>query len=292
MPPHLAKCSAPDGSNGMQWLEAEGHDRTSIDLPAEQHALATAVLALGKPTAIFTLNGGMVALEAEMAHTNTPALIEAFYPGAEGGRALADALFGVTNSWGKLPYTIYPAAWVNTTSMLDHDVQHGRGRTYRYARDPVLFPFGRGLSYTTFDVALGAAPPPQGWRLPTDAAAALNLSVVVTNRGARAGDEVVQAYFAPLALTPPLANQPRKALWAFERVRGLAAGASARVDFALSARDLQLADVDGSLVVCAGRYNLTFENGAGAVAAHVVELTGATVVVEPFPKPPPSSASW
>ena len=112
------------------------------------------------------------------------------FSGKEGGAAIADAIFGLTNAWGKMPYTVYPASWVNTTSMLDHDVQHGRGRTYRFATYPVHFPFGFGLSYSSFHLALAASP--QSWTLPTQSTEIFNLSVTVTNRGDRAGDEVVQ----------------------------------------------------------------------------------------------------
>lgn len=80
-------------------------------------------------------------------------------------------------------------------------------------------------------------------------------------------------------------NHPRKALWGFERVGGLAAGGERTLTFELGARDLQLADVGGDLVCSPGSYNITFENGAGAVAWHVVTLAGEKVVVEPFPKP-------
>lgn len=208
---------------------------------------------------------------------NPPALIEAFYPGSEGGGAIAEAIFGLTNSWGKMPYTIYPADWVRAltypnhapsapmgwirshrgwirshrgrlvlllcrgihpgstpwgiarspdpkawcerpcqvrhNSMLDHDVQHGEGRTYRYFKGRATIPFGFGLSYTSFALSLGELPP-ASWSIDTASLHPLNLSVILTNTGARAGDDVVQAYFAPLALVPPgVPNHPIKALW-------------------------------------------------------------------------------
>lgn len=283
VPPHL-KCHKVNATNGMQWAEGEAHDRTSIDLPGEQHALAAAVLALNKPTVIFLLNGGMVSVAEELGHaTNPPAVIEAFYPGAEGGTALADAIFGVTNAWGKMPFTVYPASWVEHNSMLDHDVQHGMGRTYRYYRGAVTVPFGFGLSLTQFELSITAQP--SRWSIPTSSRDALSVSVVVKNVGTRTGDEVVQAFFAPLALDPPgVPKHPIKALWGFERVTNLGSGQSATVTFSLGARDLQLSDVNGDLVLAPGTYNITFENGAGAVAAHDVTLTGGRVVAEPFPK--------
>ncbi|EOD18267.1 hypothetical protein EMIHUDRAFT_447998 [Emiliania huxleyi CCMP1516] len=271
-PRHL-HCRPANATNGMQWAEGEAHDRTSIDLPGEQHALAAAVLALNKPTVLFLLNGGMVSVAEELRHAiNPPAVVEAFYPGAEGGEALADALFGRTNRWGKMPYSVYTADWAKTNSMLDHDVQHGLGRTYRYYRGsvPLVTPFGHGLSYTTFELAIGE--PRGGWTLSTASATALHVSVVLTNVGPREGDE---AYFAPLSLAAPgVPNHPIKALWGFERVSDLGSGESATVTFSLGARDLQLSDLNGDLVLAPGKYNVTFENGAGAVAARTVTLTG------------------
>ena len=88
-----------------QYLELEAHDRTTIDLPQIQHDLAAAVLALNKPTVIFLLNGGAVAIDAEVAHKGDAplAIIEAFYPGLRGGEALAQGIFGKHNKWGRLP---------------------------------------------------------------------------------------------------------------------------------------------------------------------------------------------
>ena len=98
--------------------------------------------------------------------------------------------------------------------------------------------------------------------------------------------QVVQAYFAPLSLAAPgVPNHPIKALWGFERVSDLGSGESATVTFSLGARDLQLSDLNGDLVLAPGKYNVTFENGAGAVAARTVTLTGERVVAEPFPQP-------
>ena len=101
------------------------------------------MLALKKPCVIFTLNGGSVAMEPELAAPNA-ALIEAFYPGQQGAPALARAIFGVDNKWGKMPFTVYKAEWAEKNSIFEHDVA-ASGRTYRYgASKDALVPFGFG----------------------------------------------------------------------------------------------------------------------------------------------------
>jgi beta-glucosidase-like glycosyl hydrolase len=305
LPAHLKDCARANATNGMQWIEAEGHDRTSIDLPSVQRALAAAVLALNKPTAVFLLNGGMVAVEEEMSHANTPAMVEAFYPGAEGGEAIADALFGVTNTFGKMPYTVYSAGWAATHDMVDHDVQHGDGRTYRYldpAKVDVLFPFGHGLSYTTFALAL-APPTKKTITIATDGSSeTITIAILLSNVGGTDGDEVVIAYFAPTQLAPPgVPNAPRRVVWSFQRA-SVAAGARTELVFPLSIRDLQLADVNGDTVAAPGTYELTFTAGGATNLSTTVHVTGSKVVLEPYagaaiasasatPPPPPPPCS-
>lgn len=98
-------------------VEAESHDRSSIDLPQVQHDLIAAVTALGKPTAVYLLNGGMVALEPELSSTSSLAILEAHYPGYQGGTAIADALFGKYNPGGKLAYTMYASSYTDEIKM-------------------------------------------------------------------------------------------------------------------------------------------------------------------------------
>jgi beta-D-xylosidase 4 len=196
--------------DALPFLETEGHDRTSIDLPEAQHALAKAVIALGKPTVVFLLNGGMVALDAFVG-TNV-SIVEAFYPGFEGSKALAQSLFGQANRWGKMPYTVYKASWANENSMLDHDVTHQR--TYRYGADAVV-PFGAGRSLTEFALAFEeGVPAPCVIR--TGASGSLGSSscdykIRVSNRGRVDGDEVVQAYFHPVLVA--VTQHPVKSMY-------------------------------------------------------------------------------
>ena len=112
-------------------VEAESHDRTAIDLPGVQHQLAAAVLALNKPTVIVLINGGMVAIAQEKA--SNAAILSAGYPGFLGGSVIAETLFGNNPSLGgKLPYTVYPADYIDQIQMDNMEMDVGPGRSYRF----------------------------------------------------------------------------------------------------------------------------------------------------------------
>ena len=174
-------------------MELEAHDRTTIDLPQVQHDLAKAVLALGKPTVIFLMNAGAVAIDAEAAHDGPAPLgiIEAFYPGIFGGQALAEGLFGEMNQWGRLPYTIYPNKFTSETPMSMHDLRVTPGRTYRYYREP-LFAFGTGLTLTKWEMK--ATAPSCLETLSATSDVNCTVAVGITNVGKMKGDAVVLAY--------------------------------------------------------------------------------------------------
>ena len=262
------------------YFGAEGTDRTHIDLPPSQRDFIAQVLALNKPTVIFVLNGGSVALAPELAAPNA-AVVEAFYPGAAGAEALARHLYGDANLWGRMPYTMYPAAWVDSHSMLDHDVA-ATNRTYRYGA-PAIVPFGFGLSYSRWRLRR-AAPPAAAAELATDGSSAdLNVTLTLTNDGPLTGDAIVMAYLAPRA-TVALQPRPVRSLFDFARARDVAVGASATITFAVNARSLLLVSKDGDRVAAPGEYALSFELGDGATSeAMTVKLVGPQVVVEPFP---------
>jgi len=159
-----------------------GGDRTSIDLPTAQQRLLERVVAVGKPTVLVLLNGS--ALAVNWAQANVPAIVEAWYPG-QAGNAIADVLFGDYNPAGRLPVTFYRS--VNDIPAFDD--YRMAGRTYRFFTGQPLYPFGHGLSYTTFTYA--------NLRTSADSAGAndtVMVSVDVTNSGKRSGDEVVQLY--------------------------------------------------------------------------------------------------
>jgi beta-glucosidase len=170
----------------------QGGDRTSIDLPAPQERLLERIVALGKPTVLVLLNGSAVAVN--WAQDHVPAILEAWYPGQAAGTAIADVLFGDANPAGRLPVTFYHSA-ADLPPFGDYDMA---GRTYRFFAGRPLYPFGYGLSYTTFRY--------DRLTTSTDTLAAPDtvlVSVDVTNSGQRAGDEVVQLYATHLGSTVP-----------------------------------------------------------------------------------------
>ena len=160
-----------------------GGDRTDIKLPAVQENLLRKIHALGKPVVLVLNNGSALAVSWAAAHI--PAIVEAWYPGQAGGTAVADVLFGDTNPAGRLPVTFYQSV-DDLPPFEDYGVD---GRTYRYFRGQPLFPFGHGLSYTTFtydNLQIGPSEVETGGKVV--------VSVEVTNSGCRPGDEVVQLY--------------------------------------------------------------------------------------------------
>jgi beta-glucosidase len=195
-----------------------GGDRTDISLPAPQERLLRELHATGKPVVLVLMAGS--AISVEWAEKNLPAILMAWYPGQEGGRALADILFGDVSPAGRLPVTFYKSV-ADLPPFADYDM---KGRTYRYFSGDPLYPFGHGLSYTRFEYSglridrsrVGSADP-------------LTVAIKVKNLGKRAGDEVVQLYVRHAA---PQLRQAVKSLRGFERVR-LAAGEERELTFRL-----------------------------------------------------------
>jgi beta-glucosidase len=234
-----------------------GGDRTSIDLPAPEEALVEAVAATGKPLAVVLMNGSALAVNWINEHAN--AILDAWYPGEEGGAAVAETLSGKNNPAGRLPVTFYTG--VNQLpNFEDYSMER---RTYRYFNGKPLYPFGYGLSYTTFKYSDLA--------LPTQAVAAgqpVVADVTVTNTGKIAGDEAVQVYLK----FPDVKGAPRIALRGFQRIH-LEAGASQRVHFELKDRDLGMVNEAGNPMIAAGDYTISIgggqpDTGAPGVSGH------------------------
>jgi beta-glucosidase len=222
-----------------------GGDRTDIGLPAAQQALLEQLAASGKPLVVVLMSGSAVALNWAQEHAD--AIVAAWYPGEEGGKAIARVLAGDDNPGGRLPITFY-----RSTHDLPPFVSYGmQGRTYRYFTGEPLYPFGFGLSYTHFSYA-----PPVLSTSVLQAGDALQASVTVRNDGKRDGDEVVQIYLD--APDQPLA--PRHALIGFQRVH-LAAGESRRIQVELAPRQLSGVDETGQRAVEAGHYRLFVGGG-------------------------------
>ena len=216
-----------------------GGDRTDISLPKGQEALLKAVNATGKPVVLVLLNGS--ALAVNWANEHVPAILDAWYPGEEGGAALADVLFGDYNPGGRLPVTFYKSV-DQLPPFTDYNMQ---GRTYRYFKGEPLFPFGFGLSYTKFNYSnlkLSASKLKAGNEL--------KVTAEVQNVGNRAGDEVVQLYLSDVAASVPV---PIRSLAGTNRVF-LKPGEKQHVSFTLSPTQMSLIDDNARRVIEPGEF--------------------------------------
>jgi beta-glucosidase len=222
-----------------------GGDRVSLDLPASQRTLLSRLQELHKPLVVVLTSGSAVALGKEQERAS--AVLEAWYPGEEGGRALANLLSGKTNPSGRLPVTFYRSA-ADLPAFSDYDL--GR-RTYRYFDGPVLYPFGFGLSYARFSYG-----PVRLSRKTVSAGETFTATVSLRNMGPVAGAEVAELYVAP----PQVAGAPRLALAGIERVH-LNAGESRELNFTLEPQQMSFVDLQGKRAVRQGTYRL-FVGGA------------------------------
>jgi beta-glucosidase len=235
----------------------EGGDRTSIDLPKDEEDLIEAMKSVGKPLVVVLMNGS--ALGVNWANQNANAILEAWYPGEEGGTAIAETLAGVNNPGGRLPVTFYKS--VNDLPPFDDYAM--KGRTYRYFEGQPLYPFGYGLSYSKFaysNATLSAATLKAGSDLQVD--------VDVRNTGSVAGDEVVQAYI----VFPKLPGAPLRALRGFQRV-SVRPGQTQHVRLTMNPRDLSMVNAEGTRLVAAGAYKLFVGGGQPGTSAPGTELS-------------------
>jgi beta-glucosidase len=217
-------------------------DRADLNLPIVQADLLKMLHATGKPTILVLLNGS--ALAVNWADENLPAIVEAWYPGEEGGTAIADVLFGDHNPGGRLPVTFYRSV-DDLPPFEDYAME---GRTYRYFRGAPLYAFGHGLSYTQFEYAhlkLDATEIPSG--------APLAVSVEVTNAGPVAGDEVIQLYVTDTEASVPM---PIRQLTDFRRVH-LRPGETTTVHLTISPGQMMLVDDSGVRRLEPGVFALT-----------------------------------
>ena len=217
-------------------------DRTSIELPPVQTEFLKALRATGKPLVFVNCSGSAMAMPWEAEHIS--AIVQAWYPGQEGGRAVAEILFGDANPAGRLPVTFYRST-DDLPSFLDYSMA---GRTYRYFKGKPLFAFGHGLSYTQFKY--GAA---QLDKTLVNTNDTLHVKLDVANTGARDGDEVVQVYFRHVRSSVP---QPLEALCGFQRVP-VAVKQTARVDIPVAVKEFRHWDTAGKrYVVEPGEYEI------------------------------------
>lgn len=306
-----ARGAAPSScANGGDGTEGEGHDRDCIGLPIGQLKLVDDVIAVLKPNVNVTIvlfNGGGLAIEGLMANPRVGAIVEAFYPGVSGAVGVAETLFGKSNRWSKLPYTLLARKFTEESTFQDLNMTDPPGRTYKYYTGPnTIRPFGFGLSYTTFELgppslelnlagALGGAdkdnnnvlltgemPTRTLGVLPGDADVIATTSIKVTNTGTLTGDEVVFLFHNGTASTQkwetrlatdgpdPLAI---KLLVGFKRVR-LEVGESTTVTFNVTLRSLSNVDKHGVRHVLSGPHELIFSRGVGEEKKVAVGLRG------------------
>jgi len=217
----------------------KGGDRTHIELPKVQRDFLKALKDAGKTIIFVNCSGSCIALEPEI--KTCDAIVQAWYPGQEGGTAVADVLFGDYNPSGKLPVTFYK----NSNQLPDYEDYSMKGRTYRYFTD-ALFPFGYGLSYTNFEITKAGVEKngtnPTDWTLTTE----------VANTGKRDGAEVVQVYIRNLQD----ADGPLKTLRGFERIN-VKAGGTATATIQLNKQSFEFWDAESNTMrVKPGKYEI------------------------------------
>jgi beta-glucosidase len=237
-----------------------GGDKTSLDLPADQRALLERAKALGKPLVVVLMNGS--AVDLSWAKDNAGAILEAWYPGQSGGLAVANVLAGKSDPGGRLPLTFYRGL----ADLPPFDDYSMKGRTYRYYEGTPVYPFGAGLSYTTFRYAPLRVEPVGG--APENG---IVVTTEVANTGTREGDEVAQLYLTP----PAFDGAPRLALRGFQRLT-LKAGERRQVSFRLSPRDLSFVTRDGVRQLTPGQYRLSV--GSGQPGTGVAQQDAALVL--------------
>ena len=226
----------------------KGGDRTSIELPKVQRDFLKALKAAGKTVIFVCCSGSAIALEPET--QSCDAILQVWYAGQEGGTAIADALFGDYNPSGKLPVTFYK----NDSQLPDYEDYSMKGRTYRYFND-ALFPFGFGLSYTTFEVGEATM---QGKE---------SITIPVTNTGHRDGTEIVQIYIRDLSDK----EGPLKSLRGFQRV-DVKAGQTATATIALDKKSFEFWDAEtNTMRIKPGQYEILY--GTSSLDKDLKEIT-------------------
>lgn len=226
----------------------KGGDRTSLDIPANQERLLHALQPTGKPIVLVLVGGSALSINWE--EKNLPAIIDAWYPGEEGGNSVADVIFGDYNPAGRLPVTFYKSV-KDLPPFDDYNMSPdslGQGRTYRYFKGSPLYPFGFGLSYTQFKYS--------NLRVNKDTVVhddTLHVSFSIKNAGELDGDEVVQLYVKSLSSEKP---QPIKSLKAFRRIH-IDKGDSLEMIIPLPVESLKYFDEEkNDFAVEPGRYEL------------------------------------
>lgn len=249
-----------EGEQGDTGNSFAGGDKKDLNLPGRQEKLLEAVCAAGKPVVLILLAGS--ALSVNWADAHVPAIVAAWYPGAEGGAAVASLLFGDYSPCGKLPVTFYRSA----EELPDFRNYAMAGRTYRYMEREALYPFGFGLSYTRFaygDLTLSADRVPAGQ--PAEC------RVVIRNAGDYAGYEIAELYLKDIEASVTV---PRWELRGVEVVY-LRPGESKEIVFPLTPHGMSLIDNEGRRILEPGAFEVYV--GGSQPDARSLRLTGGTV---------------
>ncbi len=231
--------TAIEAEEGQAEYSESGGDRTRLDLPVMQEEMLRGIHSMGKPIILVLMNGSPLSIN--WANENIPAIIEAWYPGEEGGTAIAEVIFGDYNPAGRLPIT-FPKSVDQLPPFTDYNM---KGRTYRFMEDEPLFEFGFGLSYTKFEYS-NLKISKQKIQPGED----IELSADVENVGDRTGDEVVQLYLSDVEASYPV---PIRQLEGFKRIT-LNVGEKKTVSFKLTARQMALFDDNGNRLLEPGEF--------------------------------------
>jgi beta-glucosidase len=235
-------------------------DRDSLDLLGAQNELVRKVVETGVPTVVFLINGRPLSINYVAEHV--PAILEGWYLGQEGGTAAAQVLFGDVNPGGKLPIT-FPRSVGQLPAF--YNFKPSRNRSYVGTSRLPLFPFGFGLSYTTFKFENVSVNPQ---RVKPEQSAVVRVDV--TNTGSREGDEIAQLYIHQRVAS---ITRPVKELRGFRRIH-LQPGEKQTVEFQLTPDALSLLDVNMKRVVEPGEFDVM-------VGPSSAETTAVTLTVEP-----------
>eukprot|EP01123_Difflugia_compressa_P001965 TRINITY_DN1254_c0_g1_i1.p1 TRINITY_DN1254_c0_g1~~TRINITY_DN1254_c0_g1_i1.p1 ORF type:complete len:830 (+),score=168.28 TRINITY_DN1254_c0_g1_i1:160-2490(+) len=278
-----AACSAAQSTDATimvvgldQSQESEGNDRVIIDLPGVQNQLISKVASCSKgPVVVVVMAGGPLDLSVPKTASNVHAILWVGYPGQSGGDAIAQTIFGDNNPAGRLPYTLYPANYVNQVSMFDMNMRPNTttgnpGRTYRFYTGTPVYSFGQGLTYTNFSVVPISTLAPKTvskslissligddiyspWKAPQ----ITSITIAVTNKGPRPSDFVVIAF-----MVPPNAGKdgnPLVYMFGFVRLHDIQVGQTENVNFPVTSHDLSLVDVNGKRRSLTGIWKVVIE---------------------------------
>lgn len=277
-------------------VEEEGHDRTSLAWTGAQLDVIGQLADSGKPTIVVTMGGGQIDSSPIANNPNISALLWAGYPGQDGGSAIVDILTGKAAPAGRLPQTQYPSSYIGEVPMTDMALRPGKnnpGRTYKWYNSTPVFEFGFGMHYTNFSAKLtsslnqsyaildllSACPNINSTNLSHCTLA--SVAVEVTNTGTTASDYVTLGFIAGSFGPSP---QPKKSLVSYQRLFGIAGGASDTAMLNITLASLVRVDEMGNKVLYPGEYSLRIDNRPLAIANFT--LTGEQKTLENWPQPP------